>query len=45
MQYRAASDPFDGIGAIELSHAMFREMHQNVWRAVGDNAGPAMPAS
>jgi len=31
------SDPFDVVGAIELSHATFRKMHQNLWWAVGYN--------
>ena len=32
------SDPFDVIGAIELSHATLRKMHQNLWWAVAYNA-------
>jgi Cu2+-exporting ATPase len=32
------SDPFDVVGAIELSHATLRKMHQNLWWAVGYNA-------
>ena len=31
------SDPFDVVGAIELSHATVRKMHQNLWWAVGYN--------
>ena len=31
------SDPYDVIGAIELSHATLRKMHQNLWWAVGYN--------
>ncbi len=31
------SDPFDVVGAIELSHATLRKMHQNLWWAVGYN--------
>jgi Cu2+-exporting ATPase len=31
------SDPFDIVGAIELSHATLRKMHQNLWWAVGYN--------
>ncbi len=31
------SDPFDGLGAIELSRATLRKMHQNLWWAVGYN--------
>ena len=29
------SDPFDVVGAIELSHATLRKMHQNLYWAVG----------
>jgi Cu2+-exporting ATPase len=32
------SDPFDVVGAIELSRATLRKMHQNLWWAVGYNA-------
>ncbi len=32
------SDPFDIVGAIELSRATLRKMHQNLWWAVGYNA-------
>jgi Cu2+-exporting ATPase len=31
------SDPFDVVGAIELSYATLRKMHQNLWWAVGYN--------
>src|SRR6266545_498303 len=31
------SDPFDVVGAIELSHATLGKMHQNLWWAVGYN--------
>ena len=31
------SDPFDVVGALELSHATLRKMHQNLWWAVGYN--------
>lgn len=31
------SDPFDVVGAIELSHATLRKMHQNLWWAIGYN--------
>jgi len=31
------SDPYDVVGAIELSHATLRKMHQNLWWAVGYN--------
>jgi Cu2+-exporting ATPase len=31
------SDPFDVIGAIALSRATVRKMHQNLWWAVGYN--------
>ena len=31
------SDPYDVVAAIELSHATFRKMHQNLWWAVGYN--------
>jgi Cu2+-exporting ATPase len=31
------SDPYDVVGAIELSRATLRKMHQNLWRAVGYN--------
>ncbi len=31
------SDPFDVVGAIEISHATLRKMHQNLWWAVGYN--------
>lgn len=31
------SDPHDVVGAIELSHATSRKMHQNLWWAVGYN--------
>jgi Cu2+-exporting ATPase len=31
------SDPFDVVGAIELSHATLRKMHQNLWWAVAYN--------
>ena len=31
------SDPFDIVGAIELSRATVRKMHQNLWWAVGYN--------
>jgi Cu2+-exporting ATPase len=30
-------DPFDVVGAIELSRATLRKMHQNLWWAVGYN--------
>ncbi|HEY0846099.1 MAG TPA: copper-translocating P-type ATPase, partial [Noviherbaspirillum sp.] len=32
------SDPYDVVGAIELSRATRRKMHQNLWWAVGYNA-------
>lgn len=31
------SDPYDVVGAIELSRATLRKMHQNLWWAVGYN--------
>ena len=31
------SDPFDVVGAVELSYATLRKMHQNLWWAVGYN--------
>jgi Cu2+-exporting ATPase len=31
------SDPFDIVGAITLSRATLRKMHQNLWWAVGYN--------
>ncbi|MBY0243604.1 MAG: copper-translocating P-type ATPase [Burkholderiaceae bacterium] len=31
------SDPFDVVGAIELSHATLKKMHQNLWWAVAYN--------
>ena len=31
------SDPYDVGGAVELSHATLRKMHQNLWWAVGYN--------
>jgi Cu2+-exporting ATPase len=31
------SDPYDIVGAIELSRATLRRMHQNLWWAVGHN--------
>lgn len=31
------SDPFDVVGAIELSRATLRKMHQNLWWAVAYN--------
>ena len=31
------SDPYDVIGAIALSRATVRKMHQNLWWAVGYN--------
>jgi P-type Cu2+ transporter len=31
------SDPHDVVGAVELSHATLRKMHQNLWWAVGYN--------
>lgn len=31
------SDPYDIVGAIELSRATVRKMHQNLWWAVGCN--------
>lgn len=31
------SDPFDVVGAIQLSQATLRKMHQNLWWAVGYN--------
>ena len=31
------SDPFDVVGALELSRATLRKMHQNLWWAVGYN--------
>jgi Cu2+-exporting ATPase len=31
------SDPFDVVGAITLSRATLRKMHQNLWWAVGYN--------
>lgn len=31
------SDPFDVVGAIELSHATLKKMHQNLWWAIGYN--------
>ncbi len=30
-------DPYDIVGAIELSRATLRKMHQNLWWAVGYN--------
>ena len=36
--YRKARDgPYDIVGAIELSRATVRKMHQNLWWAVGYN--------
>ena len=32
------SDPYDIVGAVELSRATLRKMHQNLWWAVGYNA-------
>jgi Cu2+-exporting ATPase len=32
------SDPYDIVGAIELSRATLRKMHQNLWWAVAYNA-------
>jgi len=32
--YALARDPFDVVGAIELSRATLRKMHQNLWWAV-----------
>jgi Cu2+-exporting ATPase len=29
------SEPYDVVGAIELSRATLRKMHQNLWWAVG----------
>ena len=31
------SDPYDVVGAVELSHATLRKMHQNLWWAVAYN--------
>jgi Cu2+-exporting ATPase len=31
------SDPFDVMGAVELSRATLRKMHQNLWWAIGYN--------
>jgi Cu2+-exporting ATPase len=31
------SDPYDVVGAVELSHATLSKMHQNLWWAVGYN--------
>jgi P-type Cu2+ transporter len=31
------SDPYDVVGAVELSHATLRKMQQNLWWAVGYN--------
>jgi P-type Cu2+ transporter len=31
------SDPYDVVGAVALSHATLRKMHQNLWWAVGYN--------
>jgi Cu2+-exporting ATPase len=31
------SDPYDVVGATELSHATLRKMHQNLWWATGYN--------
>ena len=31
------SDPFDVVGALALSRATLRKMHQNLWWAVGYN--------
>jgi P-type Cu2+ transporter len=31
------SDPYDVVGAVELSRATLRKMHQNLWWAVGYN--------
>ena len=31
------SNPFDVVGAIELSHATLGKIHQNLWWAVGYN--------
>jgi Cu2+-exporting ATPase len=39
------SDPFDVVGAIELSHATLRKMHQNLWWAVGYNVIAFPPAA
>ncbi len=38
------SDPFDVVGAVELSRATLRKMHQNLWWAVGYNV-IAFPAA
>src|SRR5262249_4075423 len=34
------SDPYDVVGAVELSRATLRKMHQNLWWAVGYNVIP-----
>ena len=47
------SDPYDVVGAVELSHATLRKMHQNLWWAVGYNviafplaaSAPSLPGS
>jgi cation transport ATPase len=39
------SDPYDIDGAVELSRATLRKMHQNLWWAVGCNAIAFPPAS
>ena len=47
------SDPYDVVGAVELSHATLRKMHQNLWWAVGYNviafplaaSAPSLPES
>lgn len=31
------SDPYDVVGAVELSRHMLRKMHQNLWWVVGYN--------
>lgn len=41
---QAASHAFDGVGVIEISHAMLK-MHQSLWRVAGHNVGCGMPAS
>ena len=39
------SDPYDVVGAIELSRATLRKMHQNLWWAVGYNVIAALSMS
>ena len=37
------SDPYDVVGAVELSRATLRKMHQNLWWAVGYNVNCVPP--